>query len=160
MSFTHINVRPTLPPRQPVHHSSPGPPLSLQVSKENYCFSDYPFPEGTPDYPHHTQMAAYVNSYVDHYDLRKHVAFNTTVTRLTRGDGGKGWVVEAETNRGVGGVSRRRFTARHVAIATGHHAAPSHPDFPGLKDKFQGRAEHSVHYNDAEYNEVQSRRVN
>ena len=73
------------------------------MSKENYCFSDYPFPEETPDYPHHTQMAAYVNSYVDHYDLRRHIRFNTTVTRLTRDQDGAGWTIETEQNRGVDG---------------------------------------------------------
>ena len=156
MSFTHINVRPAL--TAAAHHKLGCLTLgSLQVSKENYCFSDYPFPDETPDYPHHTQMAAYVNSYVDHFDLRRHIRFNTTVTRLSRDEAGEGWTLEVEERRGVGSPVKRSLRARFVAIATGHHTVPSYPTFPGLEDRFQGKAEHSVHYNDAEYNEAAPR---
>ena len=59
MAFTHINV-----------------------SKHNYSFSDFPVPEDVPDFMHHTHMTKYINDYVDHFDLRRHVRFNTSVVRL------------------------------------------------------------------------------
>ena len=53
----------------------------INVSKENYCFSDFPFPEETPDYPHHSHMAAYINSYVDYFNLRQFITFFCEVSR-------------------------------------------------------------------------------
>ena len=55
MSFTHINVC-----ESPITHKSElcctDIAGGVQVSKENYSFSDFPFPEGTPDFPHHKQV--------------------------------------------------------------------------------------------------------
>ena len=54
------------------------------VSKYNYAFSDFPFPAETPDYPHHSQMAAYVRSYVKHFGLDKLIHYHTQVNEVTK----------------------------------------------------------------------------
>jgi len=56
----------------------------INVSKHNYCFSDYPFPEDTPDFPSHAQMSKYINDYVDHFKVRDHILFKTRVTKLQK----------------------------------------------------------------------------
>ena len=54
----------------------------INVSKHNYCFSDFPVPDDVPDYMHHSHMTKYINDYVDHFDLCRHVRFNTSVVEL------------------------------------------------------------------------------
>ncbi len=51
--------------------------LHIDTSKYRLAFEDYPVPDNWPDFPHHSQMLAYFNDYVDHFDLRKHITFNT-----------------------------------------------------------------------------------
>ena len=101
----------------------------INVSKHNYCFSDFPFPDDTPDYPHWDHMARYVNDYVDHFNVRPLIRFNTRVQRLYRDADGKGWVLETETTSG----QRDTIRAGAVAIASGHHAKPILASFPGEK---------------------------
>ena len=54
------------------------------VSKHNYCFSDFPFPDDVPDYPHNKDMAKYIKDYATHFDLQKHIQFFTKVKRLEK----------------------------------------------------------------------------
>ena len=54
------------------------------VSKHNYCFSDFPFPDDVPDYPHNKDMAKYIKDYATHFDLEKHIEFFTKVKRLEK----------------------------------------------------------------------------
>ena len=54
------------------------------VSKYNYCFSDFPFPEGANDYPHHTEMAQYIVDYAQHFKLPEIVHFRTHVVSITQ----------------------------------------------------------------------------
>ena len=54
------------------------------VSKYNYCFSDYPFPDDVPDFPHHSQMAKYVNDYTTHFGLDKIIKFQMRVILLSK----------------------------------------------------------------------------
>lgn len=57
------------------------------VSKENYSFSDYPFPDETEDFPHNAVMADYVRDYTKHFGVDKLIKFHMQVNKLTR----KGW---------------------------------------------------------------------
>jgi hypothetical protein len=101
----------------------------INVSKHNYCFSDYPFPDNTPDYPHWEQMARYINDYVDHFDVRRHIRFNTRVRRAAQDADRAAWTVETEDDAGT----RATLRVRAVAVATGHHAKPVLASFPGEK---------------------------
>ena len=40
-------------------------PFDRVASKQNDCFSDFPFPDHVPDYPSHTHMAEYIKSYTN-----------------------------------------------------------------------------------------------
>ena len=52
------------------------------VSKYNYCFSDYPFPEEATDYPHHQEMEQYIVDYAQHFKLPELIRFNTKVVSI------------------------------------------------------------------------------
>ena len=46
--------------------------LHIDTSKHRLAFEDYPVPDNWPDFPHHSQMLAYFNDYVDHFDFGAH----------------------------------------------------------------------------------------
>lgn len=95
-------------------------------------------PAGTPDFPHHEEVAAYFNSYVDHFGLRPLITFNTAVNKVRlRPEGG--WDIILS-----GGKSRQYS---FVIVASGHHSEPRWPEppFPGT---FSGEEMHSHNYRD------------
>jgi cation diffusion facilitator CzcD-associated flavoprotein CzcO len=96
-------------------------------------------PEDYPDYPHHTQIAAYFDAYVDHFGFRDSIRFRTEVTSVEPSDGG--WEVATADGE------RRRYRA--VLVANGHHWDPKWPEppFPGELDGVQL---HSHHYREAD----------
>src|SRR3982074_1313558 len=51
--------------------------LHINTSRERMEYSDYPMPASYPDFPHHTQIAAYFNDYVDHFGFREQIIFET-----------------------------------------------------------------------------------
>ncbi|XP_060083332.1 flavin-containing monooxygenase 5-like, partial [Ylistrum balloti] len=131
------------------------------VSKYNYCFSDYPFPEDTPDFPHNTDMAKYIQDYCQKFDVYKHIHFNRKVLMVERL--GKEWKVTSkevsEDGMTLKSINKPEvFISKFLTIATGHHAKPSLPKFPG-QDSFKGEAIHSVDFNDALSNGMVGKRV-
>lgn len=108
--------------------------LHINTSKTRMAYSDFPMPEDYPDYPHHSQILAYFEDYVDHFGVRPHIRFSTSVEDVSPADGG-GWQVT--TDGGEIGVYRA------VLVSNGHHWNPKLPDFPG---RFDGRARHSHSY--------------
>ena len=44
-------------------------------------------PDDWPDYPHHSQLLAYLERYADHFGLRRHIWFGTEVVRVEPADG-------------------------------------------------------------------------
>src|ERR687889_1690496 len=66
--------------------------LHINTSRERMEYSDFPMPKSYPDFPHHTHIAQYFQSYVTHFDLARHIRFSTGVARADRRDGG-GWAL-------------------------------------------------------------------
>src|ERR671932_768479 len=44
--------------------------LHINTSRDRMEYADFPMPDDYPDFPHHSQIAAYFDSYVDHFDVR------------------------------------------------------------------------------------------
>ena len=108
--------------------------LHIDTSKWRLAFEDYPVPADWPDYPHHAQLLKYFHGYVDHFELRPQMRFNTRVERAERLVGG-GWEISLSTGE------VRQYDA--LAVANGHHWAARIPDYPGL---FSGAQIHSHNY--------------
>ena len=68
--------------RSPVYAST-----HLISSKPFTQFPDFPMPDSWPDYPHHSQVLAYLERYADHFGLREHIWFGTEVTKVAPGRG-------------------------------------------------------------------------
>lgn len=94
---------------------------SLHVNSEARvtAYKDYPFPEGSPLYPDHWQMTAYLEGYADHFGLRPLIRFRSEVTGV-RSDA-SGWTVTLRN------AAPERFDA--VVVASGHQSVPRHPPF-------------------------------
>src|SRR4051812_43591990 len=117
--------------RNPNGRSSAYRSLHIDTSKERISFADFPMPAHYPDFPHHSELHAWLRDYADRFGLRASIRFNTTVERAARLDGG-GWDVDGEG-----------FDA--LVVCNGHHWDPRLPEFPG---HFDGETIHSHHYID------------
>jgi hypothetical protein len=104
-------------------------------SKRCTEFADFPMPRDFPDFPHHTQVLAYLRSYAAHFGLGPLISYRTPVGRVEPGEGGRFWDVTPE------GGTARRYPA--LVIANGHNWSPKWPAYPG---KFTGEVMHSAHY--------------
>lgn len=106
--------------------------LFINTSRRIMEYATFPMPKSYPDYPHHSQIAAYFDDYVDHFGFRDKIAFRTEVTRVERAPEG-GWNV---TVRAVDGGDERTTRYDDVMVANGHHWDPRwpEPDFPGELD--------------------------
>lgn len=104
-------------------------------------FPDFPMPDSFPDYPHHTQVLEYFRRYADHFSLRDHVEFNTSVERVERPEDQQGWIVDLRMPDGA--LEPRHYAA--LVIANGHNWYPKTPEYPG---EFRGEVIHSAMYRD------------
>jgi Flavin-binding monooxygenase-like len=112
--------------------------LFINTSRPRMQFSDFPMPDSYPDFPHHTQIAAYFESYVDHFGLRELISFERTVERAQR-DARGAWHVELD------GGETREYGA--LLVANGHHWDPRWPEPPFAgSEGFRGRQLHAHSY--------------
>jgi dimethylaniline monooxygenase (N-oxide forming) len=112
--------------------------LHINTSRGRMEYADFPMPASYPDFPHHTQIAAYFDAYVDRFGIRDRITFETLVTRAERLADGR-W--EIATDRGT----TRTYDA--LIVANGHHWDARWPDpaFPG-HDRFAGAQLHAHDY--------------
>jgi dimethylaniline monooxygenase (N-oxide forming) len=114
--------------------------LHINTSRDRMGYSDFPMPKSYPDFPHHAQIAAYFDAYVDHFGFRERIRFETKVRRARRLRGG-GWELETD------GGDVERYDA--LLVANGHHWDPRWPEpaFPG-SENFEGVQMHAHAYRD------------
>jgi len=125
--------------RSPVYASA-----HLISSKPFTQFPDFPMPDSWPDYPHHSQILAYLERYADHFALREHIWFGTEVTRVVPAEDGR-WDVTISGARGGGSDRTQRYAA--VVVANGHNWSPKIPSYEGQGD-FAGEIIHASAYKD------------
>jgi hypothetical protein len=119
--------------------------LHINTSRRVMAFKTLPMPDHYPDYPDHFQMAAYFDEYVDHFGLRKKIAFRTEVLAVEPREGE--WDVTIEDADG----KRETRHYRAVLVANGHHWDPRWPEpgFPGAEE-YSGEQLHVHHYREAD----------
>nr|XP_020670359.1 dimethylaniline monooxygenase [N-oxide-forming] 1-like isoform X1 [Pogona vitticeps] len=119
--------------------------LISNTCKEMSTFSDFPYPEDFPVFLPHARLLEYLRMYTDHFDLRRHIQFKTTVITIRKRPDFSAtgqWDVVTETN---GKQTSEIFDA--VMVCIGYLADPSLQlsSFPGI-DKFKGQYFHSREY--------------
>lgn len=122
--------------RNPNGHSSAYRSLHIDTSKEGLRFRDFAISDAYPDFPHHTQVAEYINAYCDAFDLRRRIRFNTAVEHCERLPQG-GWRIRTEHG------DEHLYDV--LVVGNGHHWDPRYAEFPGT---FDGEQIHSHHYID------------
>lgn len=113
--------------------------LHINTSKRLMELSDFKFLDTTAEYPSHREILAEFERYADHFDVRRHISFATTVDHCERIDDGR-WRVGIT---GPGGSETRDYD--FLVVANGHHWDPRMVEFPG---HFHGLQLHSHHYVD------------
>jgi cation diffusion facilitator CzcD-associated flavoprotein CzcO len=117
--------------------------LHINTSRDRMQFSDFPMPATLPDFPHHTDIAAYFDAYVERFGFRDRILFETAVQRAVLGTDGT-W--ELTDQHGV----TRRYDM--LLVANGHHWDPRWPEPPFAgSDAFEGRQLHAHSYRDNEF---------
>lgn len=112
--------------------------LHINTYRKALEYAEFPMPATASDFPHHEEMAAYFNDYVDQFDLRRLITFDTGVERAEPQDGG-GWTLRLSTGE------TRRYG--YLVVATGHHNTPRWPE-PAFPGQFEGLQMHSHDYRD------------
>jgi hypothetical protein len=102
--------------------------LHIDTSKWRLAFEDLPVPDDWPDFPHHSQLLQYFHDYVDHFDLRETITFNTAVEHCERTGDGR-WAVTLSTGE------TREYD--NLVVANGHHWDARTPEYPGTFDGYQ-----------------------
>jgi cation diffusion facilitator CzcD-associated flavoprotein CzcO len=120
----------------PNGHSSAYRSLHIDTSKHRLSFKDFPMPQEYPDFPHHTQIKAYLDSYADAFGLLDRIEFENGVAHAEPRPSG-GWVITDQAG------AEREFEL--LVVANGHHWDPRYADFEG---EFTGETLHSHHYID------------
>jgi dimethylaniline monooxygenase (N-oxide forming) len=108
--------------------------LHTNASRLRMQYPSFPMPGSYGDFPHHTEMAAYLDAYAEAYGLRELIQFSTIVERLEPSSDGGWWIT---LNDG----SSHSYGA--VAVATGIFWRPRLPTYPG---GFDGEVSHAHHY--------------
>lgn len=124
--------------------------LHINTSRLRMEFADFPMPEDYPDFAHHSLVAAYFESYVEHFGFRHKIHFETGVRHASRQEDGL-WRVELDTGAAA------FYDA--LVVANGHHWDPALPE-PGFPGRFDGLAFHSHDYIDpTEPHDLYNKRV-
>jgi cation diffusion facilitator CzcD-associated flavoprotein CzcO len=112
--------------------------LFINTSRPRMEYSDFPMPESYPDFPHHSQIAAYFEEYVEHFGFHDQIVFETAVEHAARQEDGS-WRVELDTGESLD------YDA--LIVANGHHWNPRWPEpaFPG-SESFTGEQLHAHSY--------------
>lgn len=118
--------------------------LHIDSSRRSIGFTDFPVPEGRPDYLSHEQVLGWLEDYAGRFDLRRHFRFRTEVIEATPAAGGTTHADAAWLVRTGDGQTR---PYRALLVANGHLSEPRMPDFPG---EFQGTQVHAHHYRTAD----------
>jgi len=112
--------------------------LRTNVSRLRMQYPSFPMPAEYGDFPHHSEMAAYLDAYARAFGLHAAIWFGVTVERLERERDG-GWRLV------FGDGSVRRFRA--AVIATGVFWQPKLPAYSG---SFAGEVSHAHAYRSSE----------
>jgi dimethylaniline monooxygenase (N-oxide forming) len=99
------------------------PGLKTQNNKQTYHFSDHKMPRAYPQWLESEQVQAYLESYVERFDLAPVLRLDTEVTHATPTPEKDGWQVTA-------GGETTRFD--HIVVANGIFCEPAMPPLEGV----------------------------
>ncbi|MFF3594516.1 flavin-containing monooxygenase [Kitasatospora indigofera] len=112
--------------------------IELNSSRDMSGFPKFPMPKDYPLFPGHPQMLDYLERYTEHFGLRPHIRFRTSVTAVAKD--GDGYLVTLDDGQ------THRYS--HVLVANGFHWDPKWPE-PAYQGEYTGSQLHSKDYKSA-----------
>ena len=117
------------------------PGCACDVPSNLYSFSFEPNPNWSYFFGRQPEIDDYLERCTDKYDIRRHIKFNSTVTKLRWIDDKQLWEITVESNH-----QENKIHARFVMAGYGPLSNASYPnDIPGI-DKFQGEMCHTAEW--------------
>ncbi|XP_071820979.1 flavin-containing monooxygenase 5-like [Apostichopus japonicus] len=117
-------------------------------SRQMMCYSDFSFPRDTPPFIPGKALLKYYQDYAEHFRLRPHIQFHSTVTRVEKTED------FAKTGQWRVTVLHEGEETVHVFDAimpcTGFFSIINYPMYPG-QDEFKGTVFHSNEYRGNEH---------
>lgn len=113
--------------------------LHINTSKKLTAFEGWPFDPSVQRIPSHHDMARYLQSYAEHFDLYPHIRLKSEVTAIRQqssGAGARKWSIKAADG------SAEIFDI--VIVCSGPYTRPLHAS--EIKDNFTGEYVHSADY--------------
>ncbi len=108
--------------------------LHLNSEARVTAYKDFPFPQGSPLYPDHRQVRAYLEAYAEQFGITPHIRFRSRVTEVAPAGVGR-WRVSLQDG------SSSEFDA--VVVGSGHQGLPAHPNW---RHHFTGDYQHAHSY--------------
>ncbi|MBK9255630.1 MAG: NAD(P)-binding domain-containing protein [Saprospiraceae bacterium] len=104
-------------------HSSVCETTHIISSKKRSEYTDFPMPDSYPDYPSHSQVLDYFDSYADRFGLLPFIRFRHKVDKVIK------------TKEGLWEVFTNDRTVPdifdYLLVSNGHHSVPRHYKIPG-----------------------------
>ncbi|XP_043933288.1 flavin-containing monooxygenase FMO GS-OX-like 4 [Protopterus annectens] len=121
--------------------------LRTNLPKEIMAFPDYAFKSDLPSFVGHSDVKEYLESYADHFKIRKHIQFHTKVelVRPTVSEDGRNKCIWEVTVSNLINKSTMTEIFDAVLVCSGHYSKPYIPHIPGI-EKFKGQVMHSQDY--------------
>ncbi|XP_069360794.1 senecionine N-oxygenase-like isoform X1 [Maniola hyperantus] len=118
-------------------HTSMYKSLRTNLPKPTMELKGFPLPEDAPTFMKWETVYKYIQGYVKHFDLEKHIKFLHNVILVSRGE--NVWKVKYQNV-----ITSEKFEEEFdfVFIGTGHFNKPNYPDIPG-EELFTGTIIHS-----------------
>lgn len=108
-------------------------------------YPDFPYPNNTVSYPPQANVLEFLHSYVDKFDLKRHIKFSHLVLRVLPIENNKWEVIVRNLLNKT--VEIRIFDA--VFVCNGHYSTTVIPEIPGARE-FKGKVMHSHDFRTAE----------
>ncbi|CAF1178005.1 unnamed protein product [Adineta steineri] len=117
------------------------PGCACDVPSNLYSFSFEPNPNWSHFFGRQPEIGQYLEHCTDKYDIRRHIKFSTTVTKMKWLDDKQLWEVTTQTNG-----EENHIYAKFVMVGYGPLSNASFPkDIPGV-DKFEGKMCHTAEW--------------
>ncbi|GJJ08612.1 hypothetical protein Clacol_002831 [Clathrus columnatus] len=136
-------VHPPQLPETPLY-----PRLRTNTPVPTMTYPNVTFPPGTPLFPSHVHILAYLKRYASRFDLYDHIAFNHKVTEakwLGTPYAGQ-WNLTVLNSNGTNETK----IVDHLVVATGNNHIPRSPSWPGqdswLRQSTDREILHSIYY--------------
>jgi dimethylaniline monooxygenase (N-oxide forming) len=127
------------------------PGLTTQNVRSTYALSDFPYPKDYPEWPSGEQVQRYLESYVEHFDLKPYLRLNTTVNSVAINDEQTEWTVNSTSANPNGRASEATRTFDYLVVCNGIFSQPLIPAYEGAGEFVQsgGVICHTSQLNDA-----------